>query len=68
MLSFDGEALAIEMTGMSLVIPATGEWDGEILVPAGLIVRLGPAPTPRRSIGGFRGKEAPMDSGLLSLV
>ncbi|MGB5817624.1 MAG: hypothetical protein WBH85_04400 [Thermoanaerobaculia bacterium] len=39
-LSFDGQALGIEMTGMSLGIPATGEWDGEVLVPASLILRL----------------------------
>jgi hypothetical protein len=40
-LSFDGQSLGIEMTGMAFEVPATGEWEGEVLVPAGLIVRLG---------------------------
>jgi hypothetical protein len=39
-LSFDGQALGIEMTGMAFELPATGEWDGEVLVPAALILRL----------------------------
>ena len=39
-LSFDGQALAIEMTGMALEVPATGQWEGEVLVPAGVIIRL----------------------------
>ena len=39
-LSFDGQALSIEMTGMALEVPAAGQWEGEVLVPTGVIVRL----------------------------